>query len=354
MSYQFDRWSRASIVATALLAISLPALAATRPDAWITTKVKIALLTTEGVSGTAIHVDTTEGQVTVHGTVGSEQEKAKAAEVARGIEGVREVRNLLQVVPKKMQEDMKVSDSELNTRVTAALDRDKSLKDSQIRVKSVNAGVVLLEGNANTLSDHRRAIEDAARVDGTVRVESSIKSPDQLADAEIWHDGSYDTSKAEGSAARDIWITTAAKLRLMANSETPALEINVDTDDGIVTLFGIVPSEKVKQTASDVVRKVSGVRSVDNELQIVAAKDADRVAEKDGDIKSAIEERLGARGDLEGADIDVAVSSGVARLTGSVNTQVDRVTAITVTRGTSGVRAVLDELKLNPPAVSSR
>jgi hyperosmotically inducible periplasmic protein len=354
MSYRIHRWSRASIVAMALLAISLPALAAARPDAWITTKTKIALLTTEGVSGTAIHVDTTDGRVTVHGTVDSEREKAKAAEVARGIEGVREVRNLLQVVPKKMQEGMKVSDSELSTRVTAALDQDKSLKDSQIRVKSVNAGVVLLEGNAKTLSDHQRAIEDAARVDGTVRVESSIKSPDQLADSEIWHDGSYDTSKAEGSAARDIWITTAAKLRLMANSETPALDINVDTDDGIVTLFGTVPSEKSKQTASDVVRKVGGVRSVDNELQIVAAKDAKRVAEKDGDIKSAIEKRLGARGDLESADIDVAVSSGVARLTGSVNTQVDRITAITVTRGTTGVRAVLDELELNPPAVSSR
>ena len=36
-----------------VLALAAPATAAT-PDAWITTKTKLALLTTEGVSGTAM------------------------------------------------------------------------------------------------------------------------------------------------------------------------------------------------------------------------------------------------------------------------------------------------------------
>jgi osmotically-inducible protein OsmY len=115
-----------------------------------------------------------------------------------------------------------------------------------------------------------------------------------------------------------------------------------------------VPSEGAKRAATEEVRKVGGVRSVSNELQVVPAQDANRVAEKDGDIQSAIETRLEARGELDDSDIDVAVSNGVARLTGSVNSQVDRMTALTVTRATSGVRAVLDELDLTPPAVSSR
>ena len=349
MSSRIYRWSGASIIAAAALSLSMPAWAVARPDAWITTKTKISLLTAEGVPGIAINVDSTDGRVTLHGTVGSEQEKAQAAQVARAIEGVRDVRNLLQVVPEKVKAAMKVSDADLKARVTAALERDKALRDSRIGVESVNAGVVLLEGSAKTLSDHRRALEDAARVDGVVRIESNIESPDQLADAEIWHEGSYDAAKAEGSAAGDMWITSAAKMRLMANSETPALEINVDTSDGIVTLFGTVPSQDAKQAASEEVRKVGGVRSVNNELQVVAEAKADQVADKDGDVKSAIEKRLEARNDLEGADIDVEVSNGIARLTGSVDSQVDRMTALTVTRATSGVRAVLDELKLNPP-----
>ena len=354
MSSRIYRWNLASIVAAVALSLSAPAWAAETPDAWITTKTKISLLTTDGVSGTAINVDTTDGRVTLHGTVGSEAEKAKAAQIARGIAGVRDVRNLLQVVPATVKQTMKVSDADLKTRVTAALAGDKALRDSRIQVESVNAGVVLLQGTAKTLSDHRRAIEDAARVDGVARVESNIQSPDELADAEIWREGSYDAAAAEGSTARDMWITSAAKMRLMANSETPALEINVDTTDGIVTLFGTVPSQQVKQAASDEVRKVSGVQSVKNELQVVSEAKAEQVAEKDADVKSAIETRLGNRGELVDSDIDVEVSNGVARLTGSVDSQVDRMTALTVARATSGVRAVLDELKLNPPEVSSR
>ena len=64
------------------VALAAPAGAAT-PDAWITTKTKLALLTTEGVSGTAIHVDTVLGRVTLHGKVRSAEEKAKAESVAQ-------------------------------------------------------------------------------------------------------------------------------------------------------------------------------------------------------------------------------------------------------------------------------
>lgn len=355
MSFRIAHWSAVSIIAIVVLVASLPALAMERPDAWITTKVKIALLTTEGVSGTEINVDTTNGLVTVHGTVGSKSEKAEASRAAGGIEGVREVRNLLQVVPEAKKESMKVSDDQLKTRVTAALESDETLQGDEIRVKSVNAGIVLLEGDARTLSDHRRAIEVAAGVKGTKRVESSIDSPDELADGEIWRKGGDDQAKAKGSTAGDMWITSAAKVRLMADSDTPALDINVDTSDGVVTLFGTVPSERSKRTAADLVRKVNGVQSVNNELQIVAAKNADRVEEKDDVIRSAIEDRLEARSDLDDSDIEVAVSNGVARLTGTVNSQSDRMTALTVTRATSGVRSVLDEFELAAlPAVSSR
>jgi osmotically-inducible protein OsmY len=40
-----------------------------------------------------------------------------------------------------------------------------------------------------------------------------------------------------------MWITSATKMRLLADPRTPALDINVDTRAGIVTLFGIVPTQ---------------------------------------------------------------------------------------------------------------
>src|SRR5690349_17002205 len=98
-------WTRSLMIAAfgLALALSAPALAATS-DAWITTKVKMTLLTTEGVNSNAINVDTIDGRVTLHGTVDTQDEKAKAEVAAQKIQGVREIRNLLQVVPPARQD----------------------------------------------------------------------------------------------------------------------------------------------------------------------------------------------------------------------------------------------------------
>jgi osmotically-inducible protein OsmY len=113
-----------------------PARAATS-DAWITTKIKLALLTTEGVSGTAIKVDTVFGRVTLYGKVHSTEEKAKAESIARTVEGVHEVRNLLQVVAPQHEEAAQVSDDRLKQRVEQALQTDPSLCTSLKHVGQV-------------------------------------------------------------------------------------------------------------------------------------------------------------------------------------------------------------------------
>ena len=82
---------------------------ATTQDAWITTKTKLALLSTEGVSGTAIHVDTVLGRVTLHGKVRSAEEKTKAETITQKIDGVQEVRNLLQIVSAQREKARQVS-----------------------------------------------------------------------------------------------------------------------------------------------------------------------------------------------------------------------------------------------------
>jgi hyperosmotically inducible periplasmic protein len=154
------------------VALAAPAAAAT-PDAWITTKTKLALLTTEGVSGTAIHVDTVLGRVTLYGKVGSTAEKAKAENITQQIDGVKGVRNLLQVVAPPREQAVQVSDDALKPRVEQALRADPSLRDSQIAVQSVNQGVVGLAGTAKTLSAHRRAVEVMTGVPGIRRVDWS-------------------------------------------------------------------------------------------------------------------------------------------------------------------------------------
>jgi hyperosmotically inducible periplasmic protein len=321
-------------------------------DAWITAKAKIALMTTKDVSSTAINVDTFDGVVTLHGKVSSAEEKARAEAEAKKIEGVKEVRNLLQVVPERQQKIVKASDKEIKDRVEKALKQNPALKDSSIAVQSVNDGVVLLSGKANSVADHLAAVDAVSSVPGVRKVESEVQSPDRLADEEIRRQPSSPTAGAKrgiGQAAKDMWITSDVKMRLLADEKTPANDINVDTRNGVVTLFGAVPSQAAKAAAETEARKVSGVSRVINELEIVPKASKETVAARDDQLQDEIAKRLKSREDLKGASIDVDVKNAVARLTGTVDDDYPRLAAAVAARSVPGVRAVHQELRVNRP-----
>jgi hyperosmotically inducible protein len=63
------------------------------------------------------------------------------------------------------------------------------------------------------------------------------------------------TSKVHTALANDVGLKTLSS-------------INVDSDKGVVTLKGQVDSADVKQRAAAVAKKVSGVKSVKNELTV--------------------------------------------------------------------------------------
>jgi hyperosmotically inducible protein len=175
-----------------------------------------------------------------------------------------------------------------------------------------------------------------------------------LGDNELWREGGFDARAYQESAAADLWITTAAKLRLMASNETPGADINVDTRNGVVTLFGIVDSSLAKQAVEAEVRKVGGVENVVNDLRIIPASKQQRAARSDEQISKAIQTRFAATDDLDDSKIAVEVSDGVARLTGTVKTRTDQVTALSAARSMVGVVRVIDELQLEtPPALST-
>lgn len=323
-----------------------------RPDPWIIMKTKIALLTADDLDAHAINVDAINGRVTLHGKVDTAAEKLQAEQVASRIEGTVQVRNLLQVVPETARKLSNLDDAALRERAAESLRTDAALVDSHITVKSVNKGVVLLSGNAASLSDHLRAIRDVNAVDGVRRVASEVKSPDVLADREIVAAEQRDQAKPSPSvkgmttAFSDMWITTAAKSRLMADSETPAMDINVDTEDGVVTLFGVVPTQSAKKAAESDVLKVSGVTRVENDLQVVADKDKKVVAVRDDQALTEAEAAL--KGHDEFKHVSVDVKNGVARLTGTVTNAGDYVMAAVVVRSCDGVRSVSNDLQVKP------
>jgi osmotically-inducible protein OsmY len=163
----------AALVGGIVLASAVAARADVK-DSWITTKAKIALLTMDGFNVDGANVDTHHGNVTIHGTVGTTDDRTRAERTVRDITGVKSVKNLLQVVRPNMMDIVASNDSDIKGRVEASLKTDTKMDD--VKVASVNNGVVLLSGKAADLTQKLRAIENAYSVTGVHRVASDIQT----------------------------------------------------------------------------------------------------------------------------------------------------------------------------------
>jgi hyperosmotically inducible protein len=70
-------------------------------DSALTAKVKTALISDETTKGTQINVETRDGVVQLAGFVNTDAERERATQVARGVSGVKDVRNDLEIKPKQ-------------------------------------------------------------------------------------------------------------------------------------------------------------------------------------------------------------------------------------------------------------
>src|ERR1700737_2678687 len=127
---QLSRIARAT--ALILVFVAGVAKAADTPDAWVTIKTKVSLMTTEGVSTKDLNVDTVHGVVTLHGKVATESEKDKAEHIARRIDGAKDVKNLLQVVPEAERKVVERSDEAIKKSVKAAFKANHRVNGSGI------------------------------------------------------------------------------------------------------------------------------------------------------------------------------------------------------------------------------
>ena len=162
-------------MALVLVFAGVASAAADIPDAWVTMKTKVSLMTTEGLSTMDLNVDTVKGVVTLHGKVATEAEKAKAETVASGIDGAKEVKNLLQVVPSAQREVVERSDDVIKKGIDDAFKANRRVSTSGITVASVNKGVVLLSGKTQSLEAHLEAVEVAHAVKGVRRVATEVE-----------------------------------------------------------------------------------------------------------------------------------------------------------------------------------
>lgn len=86
--------------------------------------------------------------------------------------------------------------------------------------------------------------------------------------AEAGYVASQDDRTAQ-ETINDQYITSAVKTKLLADSRTPGLDINVDTFKSVVTLRGALKTNREASNALEVARSVDGVKSVISKLVVV-------------------------------------------------------------------------------------
>lgn len=166
-----------------IIALAIGACSATRTqqsagevvdDSVLTGKVKAALIDDPVAKARDVNVETYRGVVQLGGFVETAEQKARAGEVARGVSGVKEVRNDLRVSSDQATVGQVVDDSALTAAVKGKLVADQTMQSYKVNVETQN-GVVQLTGFVDSSEAKNRAAEVARSVDGVKDVRNDLE-----------------------------------------------------------------------------------------------------------------------------------------------------------------------------------
>lgn len=150
-------------------------------NAAITAQVKASLLADGRTKAFDINVDTDgQGQVTLSGTAPSLDSREAAGEVAKNVNGVTSVRNVLTVAadrtdnPQTLSAKAQVVGEEglITTKVKAALADDDRVSAMDVTVES-QGSAVMLSGSVPNETARQAAIERARQVEGVTSVDAT-------------------------------------------------------------------------------------------------------------------------------------------------------------------------------------
>lgn len=209
--------------------------------------------------------------------------------------------------PRHHRAAARVDDGALKSRIEARLKRSKALNGSNIDV-AVDHGVATLTGTVHSEAQSLRA-RSLAKVPGVTNVENKLtvdsKTTRAMDKAGDKTDRAMDKTaartdraadraeqkahkaddKADRAAARsknagsdvgeeitDGWITTKVKAGFLNEDPLKGSDINVDTNNHVVTLKGTVTSAAGRARAVAIAKSTKGVTRVVDALTIAPAK----------------------------------------------------------------------------------
>ncbi len=181
------------------------------------------------------------------------------------------------------------SDPGITTSVKAKLAADDTVKSYRIDVDTKDR-VVTLTGAVDTPVARERAVELARNTEGVANVVDNLtvtpgvtpttgvddKMQQEAKDAADATDDERARAKAKGreagedaaDAVTDAGITAAVKTKFLADADVAGLNIDVTTNNGVVTLTGKVRTAAERGEALALARDTRGVKRVVDRLTV--------------------------------------------------------------------------------------
>ncbi len=132
----------------------------------------------------------------------------------------------------------------------------------------VKGSTAHLSGTVQSDVDRELAEQIAYKIDGIESVENDLKVDPKYSTMDKIKDKAEDAGDSFSMWFEDATITSAIKSKLLINSETSGLAVNVDTHHGQVTLTGEVDSSAEKELIETIAENTDGVRDVNNRLTV--------------------------------------------------------------------------------------
>lgn len=302
-------------------------------DREITLTLQRKLFADDIVSAHLIDIKTTDGVVTLSGTVDHLLARDRSVKIAESMKGVQGVINKLNVKPVIRM------DEELRQDVESALTLDPATDSYEIEVE-VLTGIVILSGTVESLAEYQLAEQVVKGVKGTKDVQNDLRIV-------------YPVERP------DTEIQPEIERRLELNPIIQEELIEVAVKNGHVTLTGLVGSVAEK---NEVVADawVVGVKEVDESglnIEWWAREGAVRkklfVIRTDKKIQAAVEDALFYEPRVLSFKIQVNVINRVVTLTGVVDNFKAKYAAEQTAENVFGVRRVKNYIQVRPETFSS-
>jgi hyperosmotically inducible periplasmic protein len=140
----------------------------------------------------------------------------------------------------------------------------------------------------------------------------------------------------------------ALRAKIASIDVDAATSVGIAVHNGHVTLTGDVRSGAERGELVRAAKSVKGVTSVDDELRV--NPEMRTAADQAGDFALAakVKAALAAQTGINAINVEASAKNGVVTLRGDVPSSAIKSTMLASTRRTSGVRKVVDEIRVRP------